>query len=174
MRYAQIRYMDISNGAGLGASLFVAGCHFHCPYCHNKEIWDFNSGLEYTEKTKNEILKSIQPDWIDHYAVLGGEPLETINLKEILILLEDIKMVKPSIKIWIYTGYTYEQLQERIRTNPKDYYIEPILRLTDVLVDGPFIQEKKDITLAFRGSSNQRLIDMPQTIKQNKVVTLDL
>lgn len=145
-----------------------------CRECHNSSIWNFDEGKEFTSLDELKILQLIQPEYIKRFSLLGGEPLVTQNLKTILPLLEKIKMVKPSTKIWIYTGYTYEQLQEQIKNNPKDYYIEPILRLTDILIDGPFIQEKKDITLAFRGSSNQRLIDMPQTLKQNKVITLDL
>ena len=108
------------------------------------------------------------------FSILGGEPLETINLKELLALIENIKVLRSDIKIWIYTGYTYEQLQERIKKNKDDYYLEPILRLADVLVDGPFIQEKKDLTLAFKGSSNQRVIDLQKTHAANDIVLLDI
>ena len=174
MRYFQIRSMDISNGIGIGASVFLSGCHFHCKNCHNQELWDFNSGNEYTNDTKNKILKTIQPIWVERFSVLGGEPLETINLKELLVLIENIKALRPDIKIWIYTGYTYEQLQKRIKKNKDDYYLEPILRLADVLVDGPIIQEKKDLTLAFKGSSNQRVIDLQKTRAANDIVLLDM
>ena len=166
--------MDISNGIGIGASVFLSGCHFHCKNCHNQELWDFNSGNECTNDTKNKILKTIQPKWVERFSVLGGEPLETINLKELLVLIENIKALRPDIKIWIYTGYTYEQLQERIKKNKDDYYLEPILRLADVLVDGPFIQEQKDLTLAFKGSSNQRVIDLQKTCAAKGIVLLDL
>lgn len=174
MRYFQIRSMDISNGIGIGASVFLSGCHFHCKNCHNQELWNFNGGNEYTNDTKNEILKTIQPKWVERFSVLGGEPLETINLKELLALIENIKILRLDIKIWIYTGYTYEQLQERIKKNKDDYYLEPILRLADVLVDGPFIQEKKDLTLAFKGSSNQRVIDLQKTRAANNIILLDI
>ena len=174
MRYFQIRSMDISNGIGIGASVFLSGCHFHCKNCHNQELWNFNGGNEYTNDTKNEILKTIQPKWVERFSVLGGEPLETINLKELLALIENIKILRSDIKIWIYTGYTYEQLQERIKKNKDDYYLEPILRLADVLVDGPFIQEKKDLTLAFKGSSNQRVIDLQKTRAANNIILLDI
>ena len=175
MRYFQIRSMDISNGIGIGASVFLSGCHFHCKNCHNQELWDFNSGNEYTNDAKNKILKTIQPKWVERFSILGGEPLETINLKELLALIENIKVLRPDIKIWIYTGYTYEQLQERIKKNKNDYYyLAPILRLADVLVDGPFIQEKKDLTLAFKGSSNQRVIDLQKTYAANDIVLLDI
>ena len=174
MRYFQIRSMDISNGIGIGASVFLSGCHFHCKNCHNLGLWDFNSGNEYTNDAKNKILKTIQPKWVERFSILGGEPLETINLKELLALIENIEVLRPDIKIWIYTGYTYEQLQERIKKNKDDYYLEPILRLADVLVDGPFIQEKKDLTLAFKGSSNQRVIDLQKTHAANDIVLLDI
>lgn len=174
MRYFQIRSMDISNGIGIGASVFLSGCHLHCKNCHNQELWDFNSGNEYTNDAKNKILKTIQPKWVERFSILGGEPLETINLKELLALIENIKVLRPDIKIWIYTGYTYEQLQERIKKNKDDYYLEPILRLADVLVDGPFIQKKKDLTLAFKGSSNQRVIDLQKTHAANDIVLLDI
>ena len=174
MKYFQIRSMDISNGVGIGTSVFLSGCHFHCKNCHNQELWDFNSGNEYTNDTKNKILKIIQPKWVERFSVLGGEPLETINLKELLVLIENIKALRSDIKIWIYTGYTYEQLQERIKKNKDDYYLEPILRLADVLIDGPFIQEKKDLTLAFKGSSNQRVIDLQKTSAANDIVLLDV
>ena len=174
MRYFQIRSMDISNGIGVGASIFLSGCHFRCKNCHNQELWDFNSGNEYTNDTKNKILNAIQPKWVERFSILGGEPLETINLKELLALIENIKILRPDIKIWIYTGYTYEQLQERIKKNKDDYYLEPILRFADVLVDGPFIQEKKDLTLAFKGSSNQRVIDLQKTHAANDIVLLDI
>lgn len=174
MRYFQIRSMDISNGIGIGTSVFLSGCHFNCKNCHNQELWDFNSGNEYTNDVKNKILKTIQPKWVERFSILGGEPLETINLKELLALIENIKVLRPDIKIWIYTGYTYEQLQERIKKNKDDYYLEPILRLADVLVDGPFIQEKKDLTLVFKGSSNQRIIDLQKTHATNDIVLLDI
>lgn len=174
MRYFQIRSMDISNGIGIGTSIFLSGCHFHCKNCHNQELWDFNSGDEYTNDAKNKILKTIQPKWVERFSILGGEPLETTNLKELLALIENIKALRPDIKIWIYTGYTYEQLQERIKKNKDDYYLEPILRFADVLVDGPFIQEKKDLTLAFKGSSNQRVIDLQKTHAANDIVLLDI
>lgn len=166
--------MDISNGIGIGASVFLSGCHFHCKNCHNQELWDFNGGNEYTNDVKNKILKTIQPKWVERFSILGGEPLETINLKELLALIENIKILRPDIKIWIYTGYTYEQLQGRIKKNKDDYYLEPILRFADVLVDGPFIQEKKDLTLAFKGSSNQRVIDLQKTHAANDIVLLDI
>lgn len=174
MRYFQIRSMDISNGIGIGTSIFLSGCHFHCKNCHNQELWDFNCGNEYTNDVKNKILKTLQPKWVERFSILGGEPLETINLKELLALIENIKVLRPDIKIWIYTGYTYEQLQERIKKNKDDYYLEPILRLADVLVDGPFIQEKKDLALVFKGSSNQRIIDLQKTHATNDIVLLDI
>lgn len=112
--------------------------------------------------------------YFNHFVIEGGEPLFTKNLKTILTLIEKVKATRSDIKIWIYTGYTYEQLKERIKKNKDDYYLEPILRLADVLVDGPFIQEKKDLTLAFKGSSNQRVIDLQKTHAANDIMLLDI
>lgn len=174
MRYAQIRSMDISNGEGIGVSLFTQGCPIRCEGCHNSSIWDFDGGKEYNSGVTNKILEAIQPNWIERFSILGGEPLITQNLKELLDLIMKIKLFKPKIKIWIYTGFTYEQLQKRIQDNPNDYYINPILKFSDVLVDGQFVQEKKDLTLRFKGSSNQRIINLRETDVQNKIILLDV
>lgn len=174
MRFAQIRKSDISNGLGYGISLFTQGCNFHCPGCHNYEQWNLNDGEEYTTAQEQLIIKLAQPEYVKRFSVLGGEPLMTRNLKELLILFEKLKESKPDIKIWIYTGNTYEELQERIKNNPEDYYLDPILKIADVLVDGKFIQEQKDLTLNFRGSRNQRVIDLRQTAKIGSVVLLDI
>ena len=174
MKYAQLRSMDVSNGKGIGVSLFTQGCPIRCEGCHNSSIWDFAEGKEYNTKTINKILKAIQPDWVERFSILGGEPLVTANLKELLILITIIKSIKPNIKIWIYTGYTYEQLQEKVSNDFKDYYINPILKTADVLVDGPFIQEKKDLTLKFKGSSNQRIIDLQKTAECGEIALLDV
>ena len=179
MRYAQIRKMDISNGLGVGVSLFVQGCHFHCKGCFNSETWDFNGGEEYTEeKTLPTILELIEPDYITRFSLLGGEPLEDKNLWYITRLIMEIKKKRPDIKIWIYTGYTYEQLLKRrndennlpaLRTE-MDWILEDV----DVLVEGQFQEDKKDLTYPFAGSTNQRVIDMNKTREQGKIVLLDI
>ena len=169
MRIANIRSMDISNGTGIGASLFVQGCHFHCKNCFNPETWDFNRGKEYTEETQQIILKLIEPEYITRFSILGGEPLESQNHFELAKLINLIKQKRPDIKIWVYTGYTYENLVGKEST-----YLEYILNNIDVLVDGQFQEGKKDLTYPFAGSTNQRVINMQESRKQNKIVLLDV
>ena len=176
MRYAQIRKMDISNGLGVGSSLFVQGCHFHCKNCFNPETWDFNGGKEYTEETQQTILKLIEPKYITRFSILGGEPLELRNLLDLAELVVDIKIIKPDIKIWLYTGYEYEWLEfESVTSSSRSCdLLQMILNNIDVLVDGQFQEDKKDLTYPFAGSTNQRVIDMQETRKQNKIVLLDI
>ena len=178
MRYAQIRKMDISNGLGVGVSLFVQGCHFHCKGCFNSETWDFNGGKEYTQETIETILKLIEPDYITRFSALGGEPLEKCNWQDLGNLIIKIKQQKPDIKIWIYTGYTYEYLTKlypgHIGGPAPDMYLGIILNNIDVLVDGQFQEDKKDLTYPFAGSTNQRVIDMNKTREQGKIVLLGI
>ena len=176
MRYAQIRKMDISNGLGVGVSLFVQGCHFHCKDCFNPETWDFNGGKEYTQETEETILKLIEPEYITRFSILGGEPLEPRNLLDLAELIVDIKIIKPDIKIWLYTGYEYEWLRFESATSILEdrYLLQIILKNIDVLVDGQFQEDKKDLTYPFAGSTNQRVINIQETRKQNKIVLLDI
>lgn len=175
MRYAQIRKMDISNGPGIGVSLFVQGCHFHCKNCFNKETWDFNGGKEFTLSNGADVIMLIQQDYITRFSVLGGEPLEKCNWLELGILLEDVKNAKPSIKTWVYTGYRIEDIPSLIETYSEDSYsLKRLLDNIDVLVDGQFIEDKKDLTYPFAGSTNQRVIDMKETRKNHKIVLLDI
>lgn len=183
MQYAQIRKMDISNGLGVGASLFVQGCHFHCKNCFNPETWDFNGGKEYTQETKETILKLIEPEYITRFSILGGEPLEPQNSFRLAELINLIKRKRPDIKIWVYTGYTIENLYSRCyctigedseATPSQCRYLRYILNSIDVLVDGQFQEDKKDLTYPFAGSTNQRVINMQESREQNKVVLLDI
>jgi len=183
MQYAQIRKMDISNGLGVGASLFIQGCHFHCKNCFNPETWDFNGGKEYTQETKETILKLIEPEYITRFSILGGEPLEPQNSFHLAELINLIKRKRPDIKIWAYTGYTIENLYSRCystiggdseATPTQCRYLRYILNSIDVLVDGQFQEDKKDLTYPFAGSTNQRVINMQESRKQNKIVLLDI
>lgn len=183
MRYAQIRKMDISNGLGVGASLFIQGCHFHCKNCFNPETWDFNGGKEYTQETKETILKLIEPEYITRFSILGGEPLEPQNSFHLAELINLIKRKRPGIKIWVYTGYTIENLYSRCystigedseATPSQCRYLRYILNSIDVLVDGQFQEDKKDLTYPFAGSTNQRVINMQESREQNKIVLLDI
>lgn len=181
MRYAQIRSMDISNGDGVGVSLFVQGCPFHCKNCFNSETWDFNGGKKWTEKTKNKFMELIDRPYIKRVSFLGGECLAEQNLDEVLKLVQEIRISYPEKTIWLYTGFEWDSLVSKIcqPTFPdKDFehIIEihkkrkEIISLCNIVIDGEYIDEQRDITLKWRGSSNQRVIDVKQSLTQNKVV----
>lgn len=161
MRYAQIRKLDITNGEGIGISLFTQGCPFHCENCFNKETWDFRGGKEYTEDTKNIILNLVSKKHIQRFSILGGEPLIKENIEELIELIKLVKINNPNIKIWLYTGNTFEKAL--------NLYPE-LISLLDIIVDGQFIDALKNLNLEFRGSSNQRVIDVQKTLKENKII----
>lgn len=165
MKYTKIRSMDISNGEGIGVSLFVQGCHFHCKGCFNKETWDFNGGEQWTKAVEDNFLSLVDKPYIKRVSILGGEPLATQNCEEVFQLCKKIKNMFPDKDIWVYSGYTFEQIQQL----GIDIHI---LKYIDVLVDGPYIEEQRDISLPFRGSRNQRLINTSETLKQNKIITI--
>lgn len=156
MRYALMRKMDISNGTFVGVSLFVQGCPFHCKGCFNQETWDFDGGYEWTEETKNKFLSLADKPYVKRISILGGEPLAAQNTYDVLNLVKEIKTRFPEKDIWIYTGYTIDVLQRIFPTMNSKRHKE-ILQYADVIVDGPFIESEKDITLKFRGSSNQNI-----------------
>ena len=181
MRFASMRNLDISNGEGVGVSLFVQGCDRHCFNCFNSETWDFNGGKEWTEETKNKFIKLIDRPYINRISVLGGEPLAEQNLDEVLSLIKEIRISFPEKTIWLYTGFEWNSLMAKIcqPTFPdKDFehIIEihkkrkEIISLCNIVIDGEYIDEQRDITLKWRGSSNQRVIDVKQSLAQNKVV----
>ena len=163
MRYAQIRSLDISNGEGVGIALYTQGCRFHCKNCFNSELWDYTKGKEWSSEVEDYLVSLLSRDYIDRISFLGGEPLSEENLEDLDNLLNKIRKECPSKKIWMYTGYTYEAIKDRLSY---------ILKNVDVLVDGLYIDELKDLKLEFRGSSNQRVIDIQNTIKCNEVITL--
>ena len=168
MRIAQIRKMDISNGLGVGVSIFTQGCHFHCPGCHNYEIWSFEGGELLTKEKELQIIEAISPSYIHRFSILGGEPLEDCNLESLANLITKVKRNKPKIKIWLYTGWTFEELLTKIKKDQG--HLDFILNNIDVLVDGPFIQEQKDLTLKFKGSKNQRVLDMRKSMYYKKPI----
>ena len=157
MRYASIRTMDVSDGEGVGCSLFVQGCHFHCKNCFNQSTWDFNGGKEWTKATKEKFLELVNRPYITRVSILGGEPLADENIEDVSDLISQIPLNK---KVWLYTGYVYENMDSDRKL---------VSNSVDVLVDGQFIDELKDMNLPFRGSSNQRLIDIKETIEEGKV-----
>lgn len=149
MRYALMRKMDISNGAFVGVSLFVQGCHFHCKNCFNQETWDFKGGHEWTKETKEKFLELANKQYIKRVSILGGEPLAEENVKDVVDLMKTIKEIYPDKDIWVYSGYTIEAIKKRC--------LDDILKYADVIVDGQYIDELRDIRLKWRGSSNQRI-----------------
>lgn len=167
MRYASIRSLDISNGEGVGVALFVQGCDFHCKDCFNIETWSFNGGKEYTKETENKIVELCNRKFINRLSILGGEPLHKNNRKDILSLLAYIKARYPQKTIWLYTGYTWEELD---RDNISGSVINTILHNTDVLIDGRYEDDKRDITLKWRGSSNQRVIDVKKSLEKGELI----
>lgn len=167
MYYGNIKYYDISNGDGVRTSLFVSGCNHHCKGCFNEVAWDFDYGKEFSYNTLKEILDSLKPDYIAGLSILGGEPLDYKNINAVSTIVEVVRKSFPNKSIWVYTGYTYEELLER-----NNLFTSLILNKIDVLVDGKFIEELKDISLKFRGSSNQRIIDMNKTRKLGKIALL--
>lgn len=169
MNYAEIKYCDIANGIGVRTSLFVSGCTHHCENCFNKETWDFKFGKPFDIDTEQKILQSLKPSYIDGLSLLGGEPFEPVNQRGLVGLLKRVKEEYPEKTVWCYTGYTLESdllSESRARCEVTD----EMLSYIDVLVDGEFVQELYDISLRFRGSSNQRLIDVKKTLEAGKTV----
>ena len=164
MNYGKIYYCDVANGTGCRTALFVSGCTHHCRECFNPETWDFDYGKPFTNETENAIIESLRPDYIEGLSILGGEPMELSNQAVLRPFLERVKKEVPHASVWIYSGYTYEELTDTGNKRCHGDDTAAILSLTDILVDGRFVIEKKDLTLAFRGSSNQRLIDMKRTL----------
>ena len=161
MRYAQIRDMDISNGEKIGVALFTSGCRFYCKNCFNKELWDVKSGNLWSKEVEDNFLTLAKPDYISRISILGGEPFIDENLTDLEKLVKRIKETYPNKKLWIYSGYTYEELLERAKN---------ILNYVDIIVDGTYVNQLKDYKLKFRGSSNQRVIDVQNSLKENKVI----
>jgi len=170
MKYGQIYFNDIANGIGCRTSLFVSGCTHHCEGCFNSSTWDFSFGDEFTKENEDEIIESLKPQYINGLTILGGEPMEIVNQKGILPLLKRIKDELPDKTIWIYSGYTFEELTDSSNKRCHGEHTKEILGMIDVLVDGEFVLSKKDISLRFRGSSNQRIIDLKKTLAKGEIV----
>lgn len=164
MNYTQLRKYDIANGKGIRVTIFVAGCKFNCPSCFNSQYQDFKSGKLFTQDTLKTILEYLSNDRIAGLSVLGGEPLMQ-DVNNLFMLLSTVKNYFPKKDIWLWTGYTYETIPIKYRS---------LLQYVDVLVDGQFIEGLKNLRLKFRGSSNQRLIDVQESLKQGEVVLYDI
>lgn len=169
MHYANIKYCDISNGPGVRTSLFVSGCTHRCKNCFNAIAWDFSYGDNFTEETQQQILDSCQPAYVSGLSLLGGEPMEPENQPALLAFVRRFKAAYPGKTIWCYSGYTWEQLTGKEPGRCRCDCTDALLSLLDVLVDGEFVQDLYDISLRFRGSSNQRLIDVPATLASGNV-----
>ena len=173
MKYGTIKKCDIANGPGVRISLFVSGCRHHCKGCFQPETWDFNYGQEFTQETEKVISDALEPYYIKGLTVLGGEPFEPENQRVLVKFLKDIRSRYPKKTIWCYTGYTLETDLLDESGKARCEVTDEMLGCIDVLVDGEFVLDKKDISLKFRGSSNQRLIRMPETLKTGMVVMWD-
>ena len=172
MKYSAIKYFDIANGPGVRTSLFVSGCTHHCKGCFNEETWDFNHGEEFDKNIEDEIIKSMELDYIKGLTLLGGEPMEKVNQKALVNFVKRVHETYPNKTIWCFTGYLFEDLLE----NGKQFtpYTRDILDCLDVIVDGEFIESQKNLSLIFKGSTNQRTIDVQESLKQNKIVIREL
>ena len=172
MNYGAIKKCDVANGIGVRVSLFVSGCTHHCKGCFNEETWAFDYGELFSQETEEYILKLLEPSYIRGLSILGGEPLEYVNQEFLAPFLKRVKEKYPKKDIWCYTGYVYENdIMGRMMKKWK--YTKDIMQCIDVLVDGPFIEEEKQINLRFRGSKNQRLIDIPKSMEKGEVILWD-
>lgn len=172
MNYATIKWFDVSNGPGVRVSLYVSGCRNHCKNCFNPETWDFNYGEPFTKETENKILKSLKPQHIKGFTLLGGDPFEPENQTVLAPFLENMRAQYPDKSLWCFTGYDYEKDLLSGRLGDKQTVLR-MLSCLDVLVDGKFVEELKDLSLRFRGSSNQRIILVQPSLKQKKIVLWD-
>ncbi len=169
MYYGEIKKCDIANGEGVRVSLFVSGCTHHCPGCFNQDTWDFCYGREYTEDTEKEILEALKPDYINGLSLLGGEPFEPQNQEVLVRLIENVREQYPQKTIWCYSGYLFDK-ELRGDSRARCEYTDEMLSMLDVLVDGRFVEKLKDIRLVFRGSSNQRIIDVKKSLEKGETV----
>lgn len=167
MYYADLKKVDIANGEGVRVSLFVSGCRHHCKGCFNEIAWNFKYGKEFTEETVNEIMKELDHDYVEGLSLLGGEPLEPENQTALANLVEKVKEKYPNKNIWCYTGFDFEK--DIVPECEKSNVTKKLISNIDVVVDGKFDETKMDRKLKFRGSSNQRIIDVPETLKNRHI-----
>ena len=172
MNYADIKRVDVANGEGVRVSLFVSGCNHHCKGCFNECAWDFNYGNKFTDENIDEVINYLNHDHIEGLTLLGGEPLEYVNQEGILPLVKRVKEKFPNKNIWCYTGFDFEK--DVVGKMSKDNETtKELLNYIDVMVDGKFEEDKKNLKLKFRGSSNQRIIDVKESLKEHKVVQIE-
>lgn len=172
MYYGNIKNTDIANGTGVRVSLFVSGCTNRCKGCFQPETWDFCYGNVFDEQARKSIIEMLTPDYISGLSVLGGEPFEPANQPELLDFITTVKEALPTKDIWVFTGFTLEELLDE-NAYPRTEYTDKLLSLIDVMVDGRFEEDKKDISLKFRGSSNQRILDVKASLKNGVAVIIE-
>ena len=172
MYYGTIKKFDIANGEGVRVTLFVSGCRNHCKNCFQPQTWDFDYGEPFTEETQEQILEWLEPSYVNGLTLLGGEPFEPENQRVLVPFLRRVRERYPQKTIWSFSGFTLEELKDE-NCRGRCEVTDEMLSLLDVLVDGRFVEELKNISLRFRGSSNQRLIDMNETRRQGKIVLWD-
>lgn len=181
MNYEKIDKCSLSNGQGVRVVLWVSGCSLECKNCHNPQTWDFNSGIPFTNEAMQEILDCLGKPYIAGLTLSGGHPLEPKNIETVEVITRTVKEKFPQKTIWLYTGYIWEDIYEIISClkNPvkhsyistqADYFLDEIVSLVDIIIDGPYKDELRDITLPFRGSSNQRVIDVKKSLKTGEVI----
>ena len=168
MHYSAIKKTDVANGEGVRVTLFVSGCRRHCKGCFNPETWSFEYGKPFTKETEDDIIECLSPDYIDGLSLLGGEPFEPKNHEVLLPFLRKVKNELPNKNIWCYTGYLFDR-ELLSESRARCEFTDEMLSLIDVLVDGEFVQALHDISLAFRGSSNQRIIDVQKSLETGEV-----
>ena len=173
MYYGELKKCDIANGEGVRVTLFVSGCRNHCRDCFQPETWDFCFGQPFTQETAQEIYAELEKPYISGLTLLGGDPLEPENQRALLPLLHRVRKNYPQKSIWCFTGYTLKDPQTFTKIHPNCEVTEDFLSCIDILIDGPFIPEEKDISLQFRGSRNQRIIDMDRSRQAGKIVLWD-
>ena len=172
MNYATIKYCDVSNGPGVRVSLYVSGCRNRCKGCFNPETWDFDYGMPFTEEVEDKIIEAMKPDYVKGFTLLGGDPFEPENSRALLPFLKRLRKLYPQKSFWCFTGYDYERDLLTGKLGDADVVME-ILHTLDVLVDGKFIEDKKDLSLRFKGSSNQRTILVQKSLETDEVVLWD-
>ena len=174
MHFGSIKKYDIANGEGVRVTLFVSGCRNRCKNCFNPETWNFNYGTLFTNETETEILKALEPSYINGLTILGGEPFEKENQRDLVEFVKKVRIQYPNKTIWMYTGYLFDE--DLLNPNGKVHceVTEEILENIDILVDGRFVEELKNLSLKFRGSSNQRIIMVKESLQENKIILSSL
>ena len=171
MNYADIKFPDIQDGEGIRVAIYVSGCHFHCKECHNKEAWEFNYGKKFTDDTINEIMKLLRKPYVQGLSLLGGEPLELVNQEGLLPLVKKVKEELPEKDIWCWTGFRFDtDILENMYE--KNIVTKELMNYIDIIIDGQFEIENKIVDLAFRGSTNQRKVDVSKSLQEGKTIYL--